>query len=299
MLSKYDRLRELLNPFAGIIRHFGKLIYTIRYYRAYHIWCNLKNPSLFHDKLTWLSYNTDTTRWSQLADKYNVRRYVADNCGEQYLNDIYGVYDSPEAINFDELPEQFVLKMTNGCAMNMIVRDKSQIDYAKAVSRMKFWMKFRFGDLTSQPHYSAIKPRILAEKLLVQDGNPKSGLIDYKFNAFNGYIDSIDVYSQRIEGTHLFSSMIYDSDWNPHPEWLDAAKVRYAEVPKPECFEQMKKIASRLSTGFPYVRVDLYCIDGKPLFGEMTFTPGFAYHTLECQKRFGDLIVLPQKGSVL
>lgn len=292
MISKYDRLRELLNPFAGLIKYLGKPIYAIRYYRAYHLFCNLKNPVMFHDKLTWLSYNTDTSRWSELADKYNVRAYVTEKCGAQYLNELYSVYDSPEDVDFEKLPNQFVLKMTNGCAMNLIIRDKSNLDIAQVKKRMSFWMKFRFGDLTSQPHYSAIKPRIIAEKLLVQNKNADSGLIDYKFNAFNGYIDSIDVYSQRIEGTHLFSSMIYDTDWNPHPEWLDPTKVTYAEVEKPTCFEKMKEIASVLSTGFPYVRVDLYCIDNQPIFGEMTFTPGFAYHTLECQRRFGDLIVL-------
>ena len=288
-----DKAYSILNPFAGLLRVGAKPLFALRYYRNFHRMIQWKNPTLYYDKVFWLSMHTDTSQWSELTDKYAVRAYVEQRCGTNLLNQLYGLYDSVEDIKWDELPQQFILKTTNGCASNFIVYDKATADFELIKEKLRLWLKLKFGDLTGQPHYSRIKPRIIAEKLLVQDGDPKKALIDYKFNCFDGKVHSCAVFSDRLPNSHTFGRMIYDADWNPHPEWLDtnSPKVRLREVEKPECLEQMKQIAQQLSKGFPTVRIDLYQIDNKPIFGEMTFTPGLAPYTTQFQRMMGDMIV--------
>lgn len=281
-----------LNPMAPILRRLTVPVFALKYYRTFRRAIQLKDPVLFYDKIFWMSMHTDTSMWSQLADKYAVRQYVEQLCGERILTKLYGVYDHPDEIDFSTLPDQFVMKTTNGCASNVIVRDKASIDEQEVKKQMDFWMKIRYGDITGQPHYSRIVPRIIAEELLIQDNDPSKVLTDYKFNCFNGMVHSCAAFSNRKQNTHQFSRMLYDMDWNPHPEWLVADKVSLGESPRPACFDQMKDIAQRLSVGFPYVRVDLYSINDEPKFGEMTFTPGLAHHTTQFQKELGDLIKL-------
>ena len=290
-------LYKIASPFAGFLGKHPRLILSLKYYRSYHRKMNLRNPELFHDKIVWMSLFTDTSRWTELADKYAVRDYVKDIIGEKYLTKLYGVYHNPDEIDFDALPNQFVLKTNNGCTSNIIVRDKSTLDIEDAKSKLRFWLKMPYGELSGQPHYTRISPRIIAEELLVQPEAPGCSLFDYKFNCFNGIPVSCVAYPERKEGTHLMSKMIYDMDWNPHPEYYDATKpVKLKSMPRPNSFEEMKIIASKLSEGFPFVRVDLYSIGDKPIFGELTFTPGIdAFYSLEYQKKLGDMIQLPNK----
>lgn len=291
-------LYKIASPFAGFLGKHPKLILYVKYYRAYQRKINLKKPELFHDKIIWMSLFTDTSKWTELADKYTVRDFVKNTIGEEYLTKLYGVYETPDDIDFDALPNQFVLKTNNGCTSNIIVRDKSILDVEDAKSRLRYWMKMPYGELSGQPHYSKISPtRIIAEELLVQPECPDKSLFDYKFNCFNGVPVSCVAYPERKEGTHLMSKMIYDMDWNPHPEYYDQTKpVRLKSLPKPNNFDEMKLIASKLSQGFPYVRVDLYSIGDKPIFGELTFTPGIdAFYSLEYQKLLGDMVQLPNK----
>lgn len=291
-----QNLYKIASPFAGFLGKHPKIILNLKYYLSFHRRINLKDPTLFHDKITWMSLFTDTSKWSELADKYAVREHIKNTIGAQYLTKLYGVYNSPDDIDFEALPNQFVLKTNNGCTSNIIVRDKSKLDIEDAKSRLSYWMKMPYGELSGQPHYIKISPKcIIAEELLVQPECPHDGLIDYKFNCFNGKPVSVAAFSDRKDGTHLISRMLYDIDWNAHPEWYDKTKpVVFKEVPKPVCYDEMTQIASSLSQGFPYVRVDLYAINGKPIFGELTFTPGYdAFYSLEYQKMLGDMIELP------
>lgn len=293
-----QNLYKIASPFAGFLGKHPKFILYVKYYRAYQRKINLKKPELFHDKIIWMSLFTDTSKWTELADKYTVRNFVKNTIGEEYLTKLYGVYETPDDIDFGALPNQFVLKTNNGCTSNIIVRDKSTLDVEDAKSRLRYWMKMPYGELSGQPHYSKISPkRIIAEELLVQPECPDKSLFDYKFNCFNGVPVSCVAYPERKEGTHLMSKMIYDMDWNPHPEYYDKTKsVRLKSLPKPNSFDEMKLIASKLSQGFPFVRVDLYSIGDKPVFGELTFTPGIdAFYSLEYQRILGDMIQLPNK----
>lgn len=293
-----QNLYKIASPFAGFFRNHPKLILYFKYYNSFHRRINLKEPTLFHDKITWMSLFTDTSKWPKLADKYAVRDFVKNTIGDKFLTKLYGVYNSPDDIDFDALPNQFVLKTNNGCTSNIIVRDKSTLDVENTKSRLRYWMKMPYGELSGQPHYTKISPKcIIAEELLIQPECPEDGLIDYKFNCFDGKPVSLAAFSERKDGTHLIRRMLYDMDWNAHPEWYDKAKpVVLKEVPKPVCFDEMTQLASRLSQGFPYVRVDLYAIKEKPIFGELTFTPGFdAFYSLEYQRILGDMIQLPNK----
>ena len=288
---------KVASPFSHFLGKHPTWIISPLYYRAFHRRIDLNNPVLFHDKIMWMSLNTDTSQWSKLADKYAVREFVEQTIGDSILTKLYGVYGSPDEIDFDALEDQFVLKTNNGCTSNIIVRDKSSLDINDAKSKLRSWMKMPYGELSGQPHYARILPKlIIAEELLIQPECPKEGLIDYKFNCFSGKPVSVAAFSDRKDGTHMISRMLYDMDWNPHPEWYDTAKpVVFKDVPKPVCFDEMAQIASKLSQGFPYVRVDLYAINEKPIFGELTFTPGFdAFYSLEYQKTLGEMIQLPR-----
>lgn len=277
---------------SKITKRIPNFILSLKYYKAFHRWINLKDPKLFWDKIFWMSLYSDTTKWTVLADKYNVQEYVRSRYSETILNQIYGIYKKPEEINYDALPDSFVLKTTNGCTTNIIVKNKNVINKNVINRKFNYWLKYPYGELSGQLHYSKIQPRILAEKLLIQDGDENKALIDYKFYCFNGSPLFCNVLSNRVFNTHRIDRMMYDLDWNPHPEYFQPG-LSLGEIPRPNSFEEMLKITAKLSEGFPFVRIDLYEIDEKPIFGEFTFTPGtdMAF-TLEFQKILGDLIHL-------
>ena len=287
-----EQLYPFLNPFSGIIKHLMVPIGQLRYYKIYRRWRRLKNPVLFHEKVFWMMRHADLNKWAKLADKYSVRNYVEDKCGNKILTKLYGIYETANEINFDALPNQFIMKTTNGCASNLIVKDKSKTDLVQAREKMNKWMGIHYGDLSLQPHYSLIKPQIIAEELLVDKSNPDKSIIDYKFDCFDGIVLSCGVMMDRTPGTHHLSVMQYDLDWNAHPEWLVKGYYPFGETPRPECLEQMIDYASVLSKGFQYVRVDLYCVNGNIYFGEMTFSPGLGVYNEEYQKIMGDMIDL-------
>lgn len=171
---------------SQITKRVPKLILSLKYYKAFHRRINLKKPVLFWDKVFFIALYTDTTKWSELADKYEVQSYVRKIYSPDILNKIYGVYNSPNEINYDDLPKSFVIKTTNGCATNVIVKNKEEINKNAISIQFNKWLKYPYGDLSGQLHYSKIKPRIIIEKLLIQDTNEETSLTDYKFYCFNG-----------------------------------------------------------------------------------------------------------------
>ena len=287
---------RLLRPFQDILFSHWKSIIKLRYFKAYHKWLPAKTPQTYHEKILWLLLHSDLNEWSWRADKYQVRNYVARIGGEDLVPRLYGAYNNASDIDFDALPDSFVLKTNNGCTTNLIVPDKTKIDFVQTRELFKSWLSLKYGNLTGEHHYSLIEPKIICEELLVDHVHPGSSLVDYKFNCFNGVPRSVTVYSDRVAGSHKKSYMVYDMDWNPMPEVLDKSckHLTLAKIiEKPACFERLKELASKFSTGFPYMRVDFYIIDGKPKFGEMTFTPGFdMYYTPKYYKELGDMIDL-------
>lgn len=280
-----------LKPFSSILGIFPKEVFALRLQKDLGRRINRKKPKTLYDKIFWLSFNTDTTLWSKLADKYAVREFVAERCSFEILTDLYGVYDSISEIDYSLLPNKFVIKTNNGCASNFLIKDKFSVDLNAINKELKFWLDFPYGKLTGQKHYTKIPPKIIAEEYLFQNKEPDSTLIDYKFFCFHGEPKYCEVISNRTFGTHVCNKMIYDMEWNAMPQCFKK-DYQCAFVDKPVTFKDMISIAKILSKDFKFVRVDLYEVNEKVKFGELTFTPTMSSFSEEFQIKLGDFINL-------
>lgn len=239
---------------------------------------NWESPVDLNEKINWLKFNSDTTKWSELADKYAVRKFIEEKGYKQYLVPLLGVWENANEIDFSTLPDSFVLKTNNGAGTVMVVEDKTLIDQRTVRAQLNKWLKNKFGLKRAEPHYLRIKPLIIAESLLRDESGISSSLVDYKIWCFDGKAFGTKVYYNR----HRFEADIewYDRDWNYRPEKLVFTKDKRdggGKINKPKNYEQMISFAEDLSKGFPQVRVDLYNIDGQIYFGEMTFTASGGY----------------------
>lgn len=258
---------------------------------------NWKNPQNLSEKINWMKFNTDTTLWTELADKYKVRAYVEDKGLKELLVEIYGVWEHAEDIDFDLLPQSFVIKTNHACGTVLIVKDKSTLDIAKTRSLLNEWLTIEMGRETAEPHYIGIKPLIIAEQYLSSLSG--DSIIDYKLFVVDGTTELVMVCSDRKIGVGANISL-YDNNWNFCPERLGASHLNDCVPPidKPDNFEKMKEYAQILSEGIPFVRVDFYDVNGKVYFGELTFTPKGGYcSTLSDAEslRIGQKVKLPQR----
>ena len=256
---------------------------------------NSKNPKTFTEKLHWLKIYNSTPLKSRLTDKYAVRSWIAEKIGDEYLIPLLGVWNDFDDINFDDLPNQFVLKCNHGSAMNIIVRDKNSFDVQKARERINAWLSWDYGMwATLEIHYTRIDRKIIAEKFMANGDLPD--LVDYKFWCFSGK----PTYCKCMTGRSTDLKIDYfDMNWqhmnyeqNNHPNSDHPEKI-----PPPKNFELMKKLAATLAEGFSFVRVDFYEIEDKVYFGEMTFTPGagnFYYKSEGTDEYLGELLKLPK-----
>lgn len=252
-------------------------------------------PRSFYDKVFWMSMNADTSLWTELADKIAVRDYVESRLGRELLPELYGTYRTAQDVDFDELPSSFVIKTNNGCASNYIVRSKDSANLEDIRAGLSKWLKFPYGDLTGQLHYSRIKPRILAEELLYQADAPDKTLTDYKFYCFNGSARYCYVVMDRVfDQKHSHRRMMYDMQWAELPD-VFIEGVSLGHIEKPSALGAMIETAETLSRGIPFVRVDLYEVDGAVKFSEMTFMPGMDPGFIEAfQEAMGSMIALPE-----
>ena len=211
---------------------------------------------------------------TQCADKYKVREYITSKGYEDILVPLYGVYERVEDIDFEKLPNKFVLKTTNGSHTNIFCEDKYKLDIETTKKTLNRWLNVWRGKVGREWAYYDIKPRIICEKYLDKDEN--NDLIDYKFFCFNGKPYCLYVIVERYlkDGIKLG---IYDTKFQKMPYIRSGVKGLSRDVPKPKNFEKMIKIAQILSEDFPHVRVDLYNIDGDIYFGELTFYTGSGY----------------------
>lgn len=250
---------------------------------------NLSMPQTFNEKIQWLKLYDNSPEKTILADKYLVREYVANTIGDQYLIPLLGVWDSVEEIDFDSLPNSFVLKANHGSAMNIIVKDKKLLDISLAKTKMKNWLAVNYaynGGFELQ--YAKIPPKIIAEQYIEHVDD----LRDYKFLCFGGEVKYVWVDSSRYKDHRRD---FFDLQWNH----LDVA-IAYpnAEEPpiRPANLEKMVELAGQLCQGFIHVRVDLYDVNGQIYFGEMTFTSGNGTEKFTSQEfayQLGSLIELP------
>jgi len=263
-------------------------VYAKYYYRKVtNKKLNLKNPRDYNEKVQWLKIYSDTSPWTELADKYKVREYVK-NCGlGQILVKLYGVWERAEEIDYDVLPGSFVLKANNGCGNNILVYDKSSMDIHQTNKTINHWFKEDNSLISFQPHMWNIVPRIIAEELLQLENISKQykSLVDYKFYCFHGQPEFIDVIFDRknqvlgleIEAADYYRrENVYDLKWNKMVDVL-ANPSQYdmvVDLPRPQMLNEMIEICKILSRPFSQVRVDLYEVNGHVYFGELTFTPG-------------------------
>lgn len=279
-------------------RYFPEQWIRFRYYIRFGKMLNLKNPKTLNEKILYLSLNTDTSKWTNLADKYHVRDYVT-RCGcADTLVQLYGMWENANDIDFDTLPQSFVLKANHGSGDVCIIKDKNSIDKHAVVAYFNKIIRTPYGEIEVGKHYARIKPCIIAEELLENDKQSSRysrSIIDYKCWCFNGHCHYIWVCCNRDK--HGTEVLTYDRDWKDHPEFsvFTAHYPRGKVIPKPENFEKMIHVAELLSRPFPCVRVDLYNIGGKIYFGEMTFTSlgGLMnYFNDDFLKKMGDMIDL-------
>lgn len=300
--------------FAPIIRfsefmglNFPVLWTKIRYFVTFKKRINLNNPQDLNEKIKWAMLYSDTSKWTELADKYKVRKYVEKIGLSDILVKLYAVWYKVDEVDFDTLPESFIIKANNGNGKgtNKIIKKSELTDEKKLeyLAMIKDWLgRKRIGALSAEPQYKDIPPNVIAEEVLVPEPGSKS-LTDYKIWCFNGKAYYVWVCNDRSPGGNSAHVLTYDLDWNPHPEYsvFNSDYLQGEVIPKPKNFEYMISVAEKLSQGFPQLRVDLYNIDGKVYFGELTFTSqggGMDFYTPEFLLEMGakfEISDFPQK----
>lgn len=260
---------------------------------------NWEHPTEMNEKIRWMQFNSDTSKWTELADKYKMREYVKKKGYGDILVPLLGVWKDARDIDFTKLPESFVIKTNHANGDSIIVHHKSQTDLEKVRNKMKRSLKQHFGDLTAEPHYLSIPPCIIAEKKLQADANISSSIIDYKFFCTKGKPHCCYVGYDRNPITHEANWTVYDMQWLRHDEWKSPHLATPSkDIPRPITLKRMIQVCHDLGSEFPFVRLDFYESEGKLYFGEFTFTPAaLAGGFLSCDlsHAIGREIELPQK----
>lgn len=270
----------------------------IKYYLSLGKKLDLENPQTFNEKLQWIKLFDRNPLYTQLVDKYLARDYIKEKLGEEYLIPLLGVWDDPDNIDFDALPNQFVLKCNHNSGLGMcICKDKTKLDLEKVRSELKKGLNQDYYITGREWPYKDVPRKVIAEKYMTDESGYE--LKDYKFFCFDGEVKMLFVAKDReVEGAETKFDF-FDADFN-HLPFTNGHPNSQPPYFKPENFEEMKAVAAKLSKGIPEVRVDLYNINGKIYFGEMTFFhwSGFVkYEPEEWDYKIGSYINLPKKGE--
>lgn len=278
-----------------LVKHYPDLLKKWYYNRTGEV-LNLDHPNTFNEKIQWMKLYDSTPLKTQLADKYLVRSWIKNKIGEEYLVPLLGVWDSFDEINFDELPEQFVLKANHGSGWNIIVKDKATFDKVDAKRKFTRWLKTNYAFIGFELHYANIQPKIIAEQYLENINQ----LYDYKIMCFDGepkflWVDE-DRYLQH-------KRSLFTLSWEQMPCRIGN---KYAPISdpikaKPKSLNLMIDLARKLSQGFAHVRVDFYEVDGKIYFGELTFSSTSGLDNIQPEEwdyKIGDMLTLPPKSPI-
>lgn len=256
---------------------------------------NLKNPRSFNEKLQWLKLYDRNPKYTMLVDKYEVKKSISSKLGEQYIIPTLGVWSEFDQIDFNKLPNQFVLKCTHDSGGLVICRDKSKFDVYAARKKICKSLKRNFYYAGREWPYKNVKPRIIAEEYM-EDSESKE-LKDYKFYCFNGEVKFLSL-SEGLENHSTARFSYVSTDWTPM-DFIRAEYPGFDTLPsKPINLEKMVKFAKLLSQGIPFLRVDFYEINKEIKFGELTFYPSSGCTCFvpdEWDKMIGDFLVLPDK----
>jgi len=240
---------------------------------------NLKTPKNFNEKTLWRRLNEREIDYAKYVDKYEVRKHIEKTIGNDCLVPVIGVYENAEEIDFNSLPNKFIIKTTHGSGGNIVCIDKSNFNWVEAKNKVKEYLKTSYYRQTREFGYKNIKPRVICEELL------EDNIIDYKFFCYDGEPKFIEIDTNRYTG-HLRS--FYKANW----EEVKNAKMTYPNIPsnmleKPSQYDKMLEICRILSAEFNFVRVDLYHTNNKIYFGELTF-----FHTGGVEK------IIPEEFNI-
>lgn len=277
---------------------------------------NLENPETFNEKLQWLKLYDRRPEYTMFVDKYRVRDYIASELGREYLIPLLGVWNRAEDIDFDTLPNRFVLKCNHNSGLGMyICEDKSKLsdkDIKRIKRNLNKGLRQNYYLTGREWPYKDVPRKIIAEqymevKTIESSGNDsvvptstlsatnRNGLPDYKVHVFNGKARFILVCSQRFSATGVREDF-FDLNWNHLGVKRPAIPLSEVPIPKPTSFDKMIEFAERLASGIPFVRIDFYDIDGTLKFGEMTFFPASGMEAFEPESfdiTFGQWLSLP------
>lgn len=302
--KQLDSLKiEYKGGMQNIITQYWENVDDEKYLKAmffYHTGqvLDMEHPKSFNEKLQWLKLYDRKPEYNILVDKYEVKKYAASLIGEQYVIPTLGIWDTFEDINFDSLPVEFVLKCTHDSGSCCVCTDKYSLDMKKTGEKLKRCIRRNPYCATREWVYKDVKPRIIAEKLLVDRVNNNIPQ-DYKFFCFNGWPKIVLTVVGGHEDESRVCRRMYDMNWNLLNVGLHGKEsVKEAEM-KPEKFDEMYALACTLSKGFIHIRVDFYCIDNKVYFGEMTFFHMSGYEIFKPESwnyRLGEYIELPLKN---
>ena len=251
---------------------------------------DLKNPQTFSEKCNWLKLYDRRAEYTVMVDKYKAREFISEIVGDKYLVPLLGVWDSPEEIDFDKLPNEFVLKCNHDNGI-IICKDKSSLDIEKVKKELSFRLKRDYYRKLREWPYKNVPRKIICEKFMKNTDGEE--LLDYKLFCFNGEVKITEVNSDR------FSNNIkedhFDSSWN-HFE-LTGRPMSEKELKKPVFYSEMVQIAEKISKDIPFLRVDYNCWNGKLYIGEMTFFYGGSMKLFKepWETKLGDWIELPKK----
>lgn len=302
MKRGFFRLKN--DPRSLFIHYFrksiGKLLTDKQYlcimnHMLLHKKLNLQNPKTFNEKIQWLKLYDRNPKYTMMVDKYEVKKYVQKLVGSEYIIPTLGVWDSFENIEFDSLPEQFVLKCTHDSGGLIICRDKNKLNLQETKTKIVSSLKQRYFWIAREWPYKNVKPRIIAEKYMENNGDEE--LTDYKWFCFNG--DPKFLYISHGLANHQTATIdFYDINYKRMPFKRTDYKSSIKDTPKPKTYDEMIKIARKLSNGIPFVRIDLYEIGEKVYFSEITFYPCAGWLPLdppEWDLKLGEYIELPKK----
>ncbi|SDW42863.1 TupA-like ATPgrasp [Marinococcus luteus] len=240
---------------------------------------NLNNPERYTEKLQQYKLNYRDPLMTMCSDKYEVRKYVESKGLKEILNPLYGVYEKAEDINFDTLPKSFVIKHTNGSGANILVEDKDQLNISEVREKLNAWLNSKPPKYGREWCYYNVSSRIIIEKLLERDEN--NDIPDYKFFCFNGEVKYLYTMINYVDDHSQGECSFFTPDFEKLPYKRSEYKEITSSIEKPTNFDEMIKIAEILSEDFPHVRVDLYNIQGKIVFGELTFYNASGYTVFE------------------
>lgn len=282
----------------GLFNRMSDEKYLRKMFRAYMGYdLDLDDPKTFNEKLQWLKLHDRKPIYTKMVDKYEVKKLISEKIGKEYIIPTLGVYKSADEIDFNKLPEKFVLKCTHDSHGLVICKDKSKLDINAAKKKLDKALKSNYYYKFREWPYKNVKPRIIAEKYM--EDKLTGELRDYKFFAFNGCVKALYIASERQSAGAETKFDFFDTDFNhlPFKNGHPNAKV---PPEKPKGFKEMIRLAEKLSVGIPHVRVDFYEINGRIYFGELTFFHWSGMKKFEPKKWdriFGSWIDLPYKNK--